>query len=596
MEVTEARGIFNTLNERLNNSDSEKADKIEIETTKNSLQTQINSLASGSPLVASSVSEMTDTTRVYVNTTDGHWYTYNGTSWVDGGVYQAVETNYEPSQFFENNLGIFSNFDKLEVNLFNPFNSIIGAYLEGNGSLTENADYNTTDYLPVKPAAKYCNNLASNLFWGFYDINKKWISRLVTAKAVETPEKCYYVRVTYHKDIKTNLKIFQGIETPNKQYAFTEFVRGCPILKNTAHAKIMRGSITIKKIDNSNKSITLNVANNTILYCENCFFTVNSGEYTINNKQAIFINATTGNLEMQPMDIALNSTVQLYNDLYFLGFHSDCVVYHDNFKKWKVNKNGFLTYEKISDVCQIAKDNETIYISNGEYEEVLELWDKTINLVGESEENTIIYNKNGNYSTPPLEMGAGRLENLTIYAKYEADPTEEWSAYAMHVETNNIANKELICKNVIFKSDLNSCVGIGLRQGTNIEFINCKFINSNKYENGNGAAFYVHDGDNQKYYGIANLKMTNCYMCVEKYNFIAKLNSIHEENTTYLTMINNTMWCKNNETHDIFNAWNNQDIGDAEIGILDLKNWFLTFASHGNNINVLNKEAIESEG
>ena len=43
-----------------------------------------------SPLVASSVSEMSDTTRIYVNTTDGHWYYYDGTNWVDGGVYQST--------------------------------------------------------------------------------------------------------------------------------------------------------------------------------------------------------------------------------------------------------------------------------------------------------------------------------------------------------------------------------------------------------------------------------------------------------------------------------------------------------------------------
>lgn len=55
------------------------------------LQSQINGLASGSPLVASSVSEMTDTSRVYVNTSDGHWYWHNGTAWVSGGIYQATE-------------------------------------------------------------------------------------------------------------------------------------------------------------------------------------------------------------------------------------------------------------------------------------------------------------------------------------------------------------------------------------------------------------------------------------------------------------------------------------------------------------------------
>lgn len=50
----------------------------------------------GAPLQASSVSQMTDTTRIYVYTgsetgmSTGHWYYYNGTSWSDGGVYNAV--------------------------------------------------------------------------------------------------------------------------------------------------------------------------------------------------------------------------------------------------------------------------------------------------------------------------------------------------------------------------------------------------------------------------------------------------------------------------------------------------------------------------
>ena len=54
------------------------------------LQMQINSLASGSPLVASSADEMMDTTRVYVNKTDGNWYYHNGTNWQSGGVYQST--------------------------------------------------------------------------------------------------------------------------------------------------------------------------------------------------------------------------------------------------------------------------------------------------------------------------------------------------------------------------------------------------------------------------------------------------------------------------------------------------------------------------
>lgn len=57
----------------------------------NSLQNQISNLAGGGPLVASSTSEMTDTTRIYVNTTDNKWYYYNGSSWVVGGDYTIPE-------------------------------------------------------------------------------------------------------------------------------------------------------------------------------------------------------------------------------------------------------------------------------------------------------------------------------------------------------------------------------------------------------------------------------------------------------------------------------------------------------------------------
>ncbi len=56
----------------------------------NNLQSQINGLASGSPLVASSVAGMTDTSKIYVNTTDGHWYYYNGSAWIIGGAYQST--------------------------------------------------------------------------------------------------------------------------------------------------------------------------------------------------------------------------------------------------------------------------------------------------------------------------------------------------------------------------------------------------------------------------------------------------------------------------------------------------------------------------
>lgn len=67
--VTTTEGKLNTVSASL----EQKASKSEI----------------GTPLVASSVSGMTDKTKVYVNTTDGKWYSWNGTNWIVGGTYNS---------------------------------------------------------------------------------------------------------------------------------------------------------------------------------------------------------------------------------------------------------------------------------------------------------------------------------------------------------------------------------------------------------------------------------------------------------------------------------------------------------------------------
>lgn len=95
MEVVQARKTYSNLNARLDAENGNVNNAIQTEknnrtTADNNLQNQINSLASGSPLVANSVAGMTDTSRVYVNTTDGNWYYYNDGNWISGGIYQST--------------------------------------------------------------------------------------------------------------------------------------------------------------------------------------------------------------------------------------------------------------------------------------------------------------------------------------------------------------------------------------------------------------------------------------------------------------------------------------------------------------------------
>lgn len=54
------------------------------------IENKVNSAVSSTPIAVTSVQEMTDTTKIYVNTTNGHWYSYDGTSWQDNGVYQST--------------------------------------------------------------------------------------------------------------------------------------------------------------------------------------------------------------------------------------------------------------------------------------------------------------------------------------------------------------------------------------------------------------------------------------------------------------------------------------------------------------------------
>ena len=68
------------------------------ETDIDNLETEIASLqaAVGSPLVASLIADMTDTTKIYVYVgsetgyTSGNWYYYDGTDWQSGGVYNST--------------------------------------------------------------------------------------------------------------------------------------------------------------------------------------------------------------------------------------------------------------------------------------------------------------------------------------------------------------------------------------------------------------------------------------------------------------------------------------------------------------------------
>lgn len=100
----------------------------------------VTNVASGTPLVASSISEMTDTSRTYVNTSNGKWYYYDGDSWEIGGDYQSsgISNGSIDLLMFDNLLK--SNYFDVYSTPLDLGNAYTG-YYKPDGTLVENTSF-----------------------------------------------------------------------------------------------------------------------------------------------------------------------------------------------------------------------------------------------------------------------------------------------------------------------------------------------------------------------------------------------------------------------------------------------------------------------
>ena len=82
-----------SVSNTIHTDDSDEADETITPTVAQRvavLETMIQRVASGAPIVVASTSAMTDTDQIYVLSTNGRWYYHNGTAWTAGGEYGGV--------------------------------------------------------------------------------------------------------------------------------------------------------------------------------------------------------------------------------------------------------------------------------------------------------------------------------------------------------------------------------------------------------------------------------------------------------------------------------------------------------------------------
>lgn len=127
-----------------------KANTEDVNESLSNLQSEINSLESGSPFPASSISEMTDRNKIYVNTTDGNWYYYDGTQWTIGGIYQAAVDSNEIENIEK--VLIANDMMKIETVEMDPAKE--NYYISKSGSFTYSTNYNCSQIISLKAGEK----------------------------------------------------------------------------------------------------------------------------------------------------------------------------------------------------------------------------------------------------------------------------------------------------------------------------------------------------------------------------------------------------------------------------------------------------------
>lgn len=307
----------------------------------NNLQNQINSLASGSPLAASSVSGMTDTSRVYVNTTDGKWYYYDGTSWQIGGTYQATEDS--------NNVNKLISKSNVE-NMFTYFSPDTTGYInKNNGALvTDLANYKTTDFIPATNFFTIVGKMSPlpNPTYGninCYDCNKSFLGVGYSSDSsdykthnISLPEGTQFIRATI-KDTEID-----------DVFGYTNFLNENKIYSKKSRLYLFSGKISI---DTNNK--TIGATQQILGFYDGGYLFINTGtnEYSASSLS----NTTLLVYDISNSKLDIVTPAQYERNKY--NYNYICCIYNSNFYDASVNpdfeieKNGIS--KKISEMSLV---------------------------------------------------------------------------------------------------------------------------------------------------------------------------------------------------------------------------------------------------
>lgn len=383
---------------------------------------------------------------------------------------------------------------------------------------------------------------------------------------------------TFQIYMDTNLTDKNFLLKPNTTYTLSAKRKGGTYVDTRAVSLILKRRDTLVNVATINlgqvilgtqQTVTFTTPNLNKYYFEFVFAT---GAFNFNVDVIInLIEGSTANYTEYLVD--LNDSLQIKKDVEklkkSLGKTYNIIV----------AKDGTGDYTTLSEAVANAKDFDTIFIKNGNYEnEIVKAWLKTVFIVGESKTGVIISNTTGEYATPPIEMGTGLLRNLTIYAKKVDGVTPSNKCYALHSESSVANYGYFEIDNCDIISEWRQSWGMGMRGGTTYRIINTDF---------NGGV-YFHDCEHSYRATKQVILFDNCNM-YRLDNGAGLLLQDQQMPTAVNIVAFRRCFIKSKlGTSVLFKKWTGTDVIDA-IGWSDFPTWTLDFTSWGNSESVVNK-------
>ncbi len=268
-------------------------------------------------------------------------------------------------------------------------------------------------------------------------------------------------------------------------------------------------------------------------------------------------------------------------------------------------RNSFFVQDDFNDTFVVAKNRNTrfatvkaavaaigergtVIVMPGTYTGNVQAWGKNVNLIGVDRETCILENHSSSYSAPPLEISAGIVKNVTIKARGTnaegrgAGNTEP-GAYGVHVEDNGLYGNLLKFENCYIYSDYNSAVGMGMRGGCRVQFID-------SHLKGKEFGLFCHDSAGKNYSGVQNLSMIRCTIEGMQGSGAVRFDSQGTTGATVNVLFVDTVLKNQNVTgvpaknsKRLLSTRNNGGRGTDD-NWMGLKNYFLDEDSMGNSV------------